>query len=153
MSAATRALAGEGLNPDWVLGRDRSNIWEIRENGNRRRVSIRTTKDSWFVFPPLKKGTAWKTLDDVDIVIVAAVDDRDDPRNVAVYRFNAAEVRAWFDASYAARIEAGQTVRDDFGVWVNRRGRLRPAGQRRDRSRRCVSSDRDLPSRQADRRA
>lgn len=119
VGAATRALEGEGLNPERVPGRGRSNIWEIEENGQRKRVSIRTTKDRWFAFPPLKKGTAWKTLDDVDIVIVAAVDDRDDPRNVAVYRFDAAEVRVRFDASYSARIEAGQTVRDDFGMWVN----------------------------------
>ena len=55
----------------------------------------------------------------MDTVIVAAVDDRYDPRNVEVYRFDAAETRERFDASYAARIEAGQTVRDDFGMWVN----------------------------------
>ena len=53
------------------------------------------------------------------IVIVAAVDDRDDPQNVEVYRFDAEEVRKRFDASYAARIDAGQTVRDAFGMWLN----------------------------------
>lgn len=119
VGAATRALEDNGFEPERVPGRGRSNIWEIEENGQRRRVSIRTTKDRWFAFPPLKKGTKWKTLDDVDIVIVAAVDDRYDPRNVEVYRFDAAETRERFDASYTARIEAGQTVRDDFGMWVN----------------------------------
>ena len=84
-----------------------------------KRVSIRTTKDRWIAFPPLEKGTKWKTLDDVGIVVVAAVDDRDDPRNVEFYRFDAAEVRRRFDASYAARIDAGQTVRDDLGMWLN----------------------------------
>jgi hypothetical protein len=102
-----------------VPGRGRSNIWEVEESGRHKRVSIRTTKDRWFAFPPLKKGTKWKTLDDVDIVVVAAVDDLDDPRNVEVYRFDAEEVRNRFDASYAARIAAGQTVRDDFGMWLN----------------------------------
>lgn len=119
VGAATRALEDNGFKPERLPGRGRSNVWEIEENGQRRRVSIRTTKDRWFAFPPLEKGTKWKTLDDVDIVIVAAVDDRDDPRNVEVYRFDAAETRERFDASYAARIEAGQTVRDDFGMWVN----------------------------------
>ena len=55
----------------------------------------------------------------MDIVIVAAVDDPDDPRNVEVYRFDAEEVRKRFDASYAARIDAGQTVRDSFGMWLS----------------------------------
>ena len=96
VGAATRALEGAGLAPKRVPGRGRSNIWEVEENGRRMRVSIRTTKDRWFAFPPLEKGTKWKTLDDVDIVVVAAVDDPDDPRQVEVYRFDAEEVRKRF---------------------------------------------------------
>ena len=119
VGAATLALRGAGLAPKRVPGRGRSNIWEVEESGRHKRVSIRTTKDRWFAFQPLKKGTKWKTLDDVDIVVVAAVDDLDDPRNVEVYRFDAEEVRNRFDASYAARIAAGQTVREDFGMWLN----------------------------------
>ena len=118
VGAATRALEGAGLAPKRVPGRGRSNIWEVEENGRRMRVSIRTTKDRWFAFPPLEKGTKWKTLDDVDIVVVAAVDDPDDPRQVEVYRFDAEEVRKRFDASYAARTKAGQTVKNDFGMWL-----------------------------------
>ena len=119
VGAATRALRDAGFAPKRVPGRGRSNIWEVEENGRHKRVSIRTTKDRWFAFPPLKKGTKWKTLDDVAIVIVAAVDARDDPRNVEVYRFDAEEVRKRFDASYTARIDAGHTVRDNFGMWLN----------------------------------
>ena len=119
VGAATLALRGAGLAPKRLPGRGRSNIWEVEESGRHKRVSIRTTKDRWFAFPPLKKGTKWKTLDDVDVVVVAAVDDRDDPRNLEVYRFDAEEVRNRFGASYAARIAAGQTVRDDFGMWLN----------------------------------
>ena len=119
VGAATRALRRAGLAPKRVPGRGRSNIWEVEEGGRHKRVSIRTTQDRWFAFPPRKKATTWKTLDDVDIVIVAAVDDHDDPRNVEVYRFDAEEVRERFNASYAARINAGQTVRDDFGMWLS----------------------------------
>ncbi|MDE0098595.1 MAG: hypothetical protein OXM87_03115 [Truepera sp.] len=118
VGAATRALGDAGFAPKRVSGRGRSNIWEFEEIGRHKRVSIRTTKNGWFAFQPLKKGTKWKTLDDVDIVIVAAVDDCDDPQNVNVYRFDAEEVRKRFDASYAARIDAGQTVRDNFGKWL-----------------------------------
>ena len=116
VGAATRALGGA---PKRVPGRGRANIWEVEESGRHKRVSIRTTKDRWFAFQPLKKGTKWKTLDDVAIIIVAAVDDCDDPRNVEVYRFDAEVVRKRFDAAYAARTDAGQKVRDDFGMWLN----------------------------------
>ena len=118
VGAATRALGDAGFAPKRVPGRGRSNIWEFEELGQYKRVSIRTTKNRWFAFQPLEQGTKWKTLDDVDIVIVAAVDDRDDPQNVEVYKFDAEEVRKRFDESRAARIGAGQTVRDDFGMWL-----------------------------------
>ena len=117
--AAKRALEEQGLSPSRLPGRGRSNIWEIEEERRRKKVSIRTTKDRWFAFPPLKNGTEWKTLDKVEIVVVAAVDDREDPRSVEVYRFDADEVRERFDASYEARIAAGHIVRENFGLWVN----------------------------------
>ena len=119
VGAATRALTEAGFAPKRVPGRGRSNVWEVQEDGRHKRVSIGTTKDRWIAFPPLEKGTKWKTLDDVAIVIVAAVDDSKDPRNVEIYRFDAEEVRRRFDASYAARIDAQQTVRDGFGMWLN----------------------------------
>ncbi|WP_424579252.1 hypothetical protein [Bradyrhizobium sp. USDA 241] len=90
----------------------------ITKWGKTRKASIRTTRDRWFAFPPLENGKKWKTLDEVDVVIVATVDDRHDPKNVEVYIFPAAEVRKRFDASYAARVAAGQTMRDNFGMWV-----------------------------------
>ena len=117
-NAATRALEEAGHVPQRMPGRGRANVWAIEEDGQPKRVSIRTTRDRWFAFSPLANGTAWKTLDDVDIVLVAAVDDPDEPNSIEVYRFDADEVRKRFDRSYAARIQAGQKEPDDFGMWV-----------------------------------
>jgi hypothetical protein len=100
-------------------GRGRSNVWKLDRHGKVQLASIRTTKDRWFAFPSLKHGTKWKTLDDVELVIVAAVDDREHPRNVEIYLFEAPEVRRRFDAAYAARTKAGRVVTDNFGMWVN----------------------------------
>ncbi len=99
-------------------GRGKSNVWEIEEGGGVKHVAIRTTQGRWFAFPPMENGTKWKTLSDVDIVIVASVDDREDPKRVQVYRFDAAEVRKRFDESYAARTGAGQSEPDGYGMWV-----------------------------------
>src|SRR5437764_14728201 len=74
--AAKRALEAKGFKLTRVPGRGRSNVWKIERQGKTQRASIRTTKDRCFAFPPLKRGTKWKTLDDVDVVIVAAAADR-----------------------------------------------------------------------------
>lgn len=118
VNAATRALREAGYAPERLPGRGRANVWAIEEGGQPKRVSIRTTRDRWFAFPPLDNGTKWKTLGDVDIVVVAALDDPDEPNSIEVYRFDAAEVRKRFDASYQARIKAGRSEPDNFGMWV-----------------------------------
>jgi len=99
-------------------GRGLSNTYEVTKDGKTSVASVRTTQDRWIAFPPLEKGTRWKTLDDVELVLVSAVDNRENPQNVDVYLFPADEVRKRFDASYAARIKHGHTVRDDYGMWV-----------------------------------
>lgn len=99
-------------------GRGLSNTYEVTKDGKTKVASVRTTQDRWIAFPPLDKGTRWKTLDDVELVLVSAVDNRENPQNVDVYLFPADEVRKRFDASYAARIKQGHTVRDDYGMWV-----------------------------------
>ena len=117
--AATRALKAEGFAPERMPGRGRANIWRIKEGKGCKRVSIRTTRNRSIAYPPLEGGKRWKTLDDVDIVVVAAVDDYGNPNSVQVYRFDAGEVRKRFDKSYAARIQAGHRLQDGFGMWVN----------------------------------
>jgi hypothetical protein len=66
----------------------------------------------------LEKGTKWKTLSDVDLVAVASVDDRDNPENIEVYLFPAADVRKRFNAAYKARTKEGLKVKDKFGMWL-----------------------------------
>jgi hypothetical protein len=108
--------AGYVLNR--VPGRGLSNLWLFEKNGKRGSASIRTTRDRWFAFPPLDGGTRWKTLDDVDVVLVAAVDRPDNPANIEVYIFDADVVRSRFQAAYEARVKAGHRVKDNFGMWL-----------------------------------
>lgn len=99
-------------------GRGLSNTYDAIKDGKTLTVSVRTTRDRWFAYQPVEGGTRWKTLDEVELVLVSAVDDPADPRNVDVYLFPADEVRKRFDASYAARSGNGNTMRDGFGMWV-----------------------------------
>ncbi|MCP1757811.1 hypothetical protein [Bradyrhizobium elkanii] len=118
VEAAKRGLEANGYKFDREPGRGLSNVWTITKDGKSQKASVRTTRDRWIAFPPLDGGKKWKTLDEVDAVIVATVDDRDDPKRVEVYLFPATDVRGRFDAAFAARTGAGQTVRNNFGMWV-----------------------------------
>ena len=116
--AATRALIEQGSEPERIPGRGRASNWIIKRNGGQTRVTIRTTTDRWIAFPPLEGGKKWKTLSDVDLVVVAAVDETNNPKMAEVYQFDADELRMRFDQSYAARTLAGHTIQDNFGMWV-----------------------------------
>ena len=51
-------------------------------------------------------------------MIVATVDSKEEPENIEVYIFPADDVRKRFDAAYAARQKNGQSVKDNFGMWI-----------------------------------
>lgn len=118
VDAAKRGLEEQGYSLTRVPGRGLSNVWTVERNGKAQSASIRTTRNRWIAFQPLENGTRWKTLDDVDLVVVASVVSPDSPTDVEVYIFQAADVRKRFEAAYAARKNAGQTIRDNFGMWV-----------------------------------
>jgi hypothetical protein len=119
VEACKRAARSQGFALEREPGRGLSNIWNLCRAGMRIRSSFRTSQDRWIAFAPTKNGAEWKTLDDVEKVIFATVDDKANPRNVEVYLFDRDEVRARFVAAYAARANAGQSMTDGFGFWVN----------------------------------
>ncbi|RXF72869.1 hypothetical protein [Hansschlegelia zhihuaiae] len=118
VSAAKKAAESQGYEMKRVPGRGLSNVWNVKKGDKAQVASIRTTRDRWIAFPPLDGGKRWKTLSGVDLVIVAAVDSKEDPRTVDGHIFPADEVRSRFDAAYAARRKDGQTPKDGFGMWV-----------------------------------
>lgn len=117
VDTALQALEEKGYRARKVPRKGRQNIWSIEQDGDEKLIAIRTSQDRWFAFPPLD-GNHWKTLDDVDLVVVATVDDKDHPRKAEVYLFPADEVRRRFNEAFAARVEAGRTGMSDFGMWV-----------------------------------
>jgi hypothetical protein len=118
VTAARMAAEASGYATKRLPGRGLSNVWWIEKEGIARRAAIRTTRDRWIAFPPLGGGTRWKTLDDVDVVIVAAVDAPARPEHVEVFVLSATEVRARFADAYAVRSKAGLKIRDNFGMWI-----------------------------------
>src|SRR5690606_31424042 len=103
--AAIEGAKRQGYTMKRQPGRGLSNTYDMTKDGVTKIAGLRTTRDRWIAFPPLEGGKRWKTLDDADLVLVSAVDDRLNPQSVDVYLFPADEVRRRFDASYQARID------------------------------------------------
>lgn len=119
VEAAKRGANEAGYELERLPGRGLSNTWIAAKGRKKLRASIRTTQNRWIAFPPLEGGRRWKTLDDVDLVIVAAVNDKDKPRSIQVYIFDASELKDRFKQAYQARTKVGQSIQDDFGMWIN----------------------------------
>src|ERR1700752_68561 len=114
VEAAKRGAKDAAYTLTRVPGRGLSNVWYMEKPGEQRQqASIRTTLDRGIAFPPLKGGTEWKTLDDVAMVVVAAVDSKENPQRIEVYIIPANDVRKHFDEAYAARTKAGHAIKDD----------------------------------------
>jgi hypothetical protein len=119
VEACKRALLAMGYAIEREPGRGLANMHQVMHNGKKKRLAIRTTQDRFIAFPPMKGGKVFKTLDEVDLVILAAVDNKEDPRRVDVYMFDRDEMRKRFVAAYEARAKAKQVPKDGFGMWIN----------------------------------
>jgi hypothetical protein len=117
VDTARRGAVDLGYKMERVPKKGLSNIWQMTKGDQSRRVAIRTTRDRWFTFLPLEGGAKWKTLDEVEMVLVAALDSQD--KAIEVYLFTVDEVRKRFDAAYKARKEANHVLNDNFGFWIN----------------------------------
>jgi hypothetical protein len=118
VGAALEGARQQGYTLQKQPGRGLSNTYSMTKGNEKKVASVRTTRDRWIAFPPMNGGLKWKTLDEVSWVLVAAVDNKDNPQNVDVYLFPADEVRDRFNASYAARQAAEHTLPDNYGMWV-----------------------------------
>jgi hypothetical protein len=116
---AVQALEKQGWKVERIARSGKSSVRRITKGKITKTVSIRTTQDKWIAFPRNKKDDAWATLADVDYVVAASVDDRDNPRFAHVHMIEGDEMRARFDRAYAARKKAGHVVPNGRGVWVS----------------------------------
>jgi len=122
-----RALEAEG----WAISRvprgGKSSLRQITRGSEKKKVSIRTSQDTWIAFPRRADGT-WVTLDEVDFVLAVSVDDRLNPTEARVHMIPGEVARDRFNRAYNARDEAGHTQPDGRGSWVSLYDRETPGG-------------------------
>ncbi|MGO8975281.1 MAG: hypothetical protein ACLQNV_17360 [Steroidobacteraceae bacterium] len=116
---AVEALEKQGWTVERIPREGKSSVRRITKDGVTKTVSIRTTQDKWIAFPRNNKNDGWATLRDVDYVVAASVDDRDNPRFAQIHMIEGDEMRARFDRAYAARKAAGFVMPEGRGIWVS----------------------------------
>ena len=112
-----KALQDLGWTVERVSRARKSSVRRITKGSESRRVSFKTSRDRWIAFPRNDADTGWKTLSDVETVVVAAVDP-DNPAFARVHMIGADDLKARFDRAYAARTAAGYSIDRARGVWI-----------------------------------
>jgi hypothetical protein len=117
--AAVDALEDAGWKVETIRRSGKSSVRQITKGKTVKKVTIRTSQDTWIAFPRNARNDGWATLDDVDYVVASTVDDRQNPRFVQVHMIDADEMRERFDRTYAARKAAKYKLPHNRGIWVS----------------------------------
>jgi len=117
--AAETALERDGWKVERIARSGKSSVRRITKGKLQKTASIRTSQDTWIAFPRTPDDRAWATLADVDYVVAASVDNRDNPQFAQVHLIEGDEMRARFDRAYAARKKAGHTLPVGRGIWLS----------------------------------
>jgi len=116
---AVKALEDDGWTVSRVPRGGKASLRLITKGNMSHKVSIRTSQDAWIAFPRKRDGTGWVTLDDVDFVVAASVNDKINPTQARVHMIPGDEARARFERAYAARKKARHTLPVGRGIWLS----------------------------------
>lgn len=112
-------LQVQGYVVEKVRGSGKASMRRITKGRESIKVSIRTSQDCWLSFPRLPETGDWRTLSEVDLVVVVSVNDKDKPTHGVVHFLDQADVLARFNRAYEARLAAGRTDPGEHGVWIS----------------------------------
>lgn len=101
--AAQKALSDQGYLVEVVKGSGGARLF-VSKDGDRGLVQVRTSSDRWVGW--MRKGGKWKGFDEAKLVVIAAIDNVQRPREVEVHAFSPPVVRDAFAANLAARERA-----------------------------------------------
>ena len=116
-SVALEALEEEGWSVAKSKKHGRRRVFVISRGNEEYLACVKTSQDAWFAFM-LNEQHSWDTLQDVDKVIVASVEKKENPSKVNVHLMDAEVVRERFD----------QEIKPDSkpnhqGSWISLYGR------------------------------
>jgi hypothetical protein len=117
---AIQTLEKEGWTVSRVPRGGKASLRLITRGKDSHKVSIRTSQDTWIAFPRDRTGKdGWVTLDDVDFVIAASVNDKVNPTEARIHMIPGDEARDRFNRAYQARKAAQHSIPAGRGIWVS----------------------------------
>jgi hypothetical protein len=117
---AVQTLEKEGWAVTRVPRGGKASLRQITRGREVYKVSIRTSQDTWIAFPRDRTGKdGWVTLDDVDFVVAASVNDKANPTVARIHMIPGDEARDRFNRAFAARKAARHTLPAGRGIWVS----------------------------------
>ncbi|OYX33540.1 hypothetical protein [uncultured Phenylobacterium sp.] len=117
---AVQTLEKEGWTVSRVPRGGKASLRLITRGKESHKVSIRTSQDTWIAFPRDRSGKdGWVTLDEVDYVVAASVNEKANPTEARIHMIPGDEARDRFNRAFAARKAAQHTLPAGRGLWVS----------------------------------
>lgn len=116
--AALDELRTLGWKVERIPGNRKSSLRRLTSHTNSALATIRTTQDRHIAFPRDAMDDCWLTLNDADVVVIAATDDTETPSEVWIHLIKAEDMRERFDRAYEARLAAGYKIPVGRGLWL-----------------------------------
>lgn len=117
---AVQSLEKQGWTVTRVPRGGKASLRQISRGKEIHKVSIRTSQDTWIAFPRDRSGKdGWVTLDEVDFVVAASVNEKLNPTEARIHLIPGDEARDRFNRAYAARKAANYAMPAGRGIWVS----------------------------------
>ncbi len=119
-AAAVQAAeaAGYSVERQTGVGRGPNQRLLLTKDGQTRTAALRTSRDMWVAFAPDGDG-GWNTLGDVDLVLLAMVDNVDTQTTGTVWLLDAADLLPRFNLMAETMTDRGQELQPGMGVWIH----------------------------------
>lgn len=113
--AAEQALRQQGYETEILKGSGGARL-RIRKDGQEGLALVRTSSDRWVGW--MRKDGEWKGFEEADLVVVAAIDNMQRPRDIEVYAFEPEVVHQAYVDNLAARLRSNPDFRTDAPVFI-----------------------------------
>ncbi|MFZ5720204.1 MAG: hypothetical protein ACOY5Y_12175 [Pseudomonadota bacterium] len=117
-SRAIKELEKLGYRVERIPRAGKGSLRRLVKDGVAKKVTIRTSQDTWIAFPRNSDDTGWSTLEDADLVVAASLTMKDGDR-ANFHIFDADDIRARFDRALAARKKANHVIPAERGIWIS----------------------------------
>lgn len=118
-ATAISELERNGWKVERIPRAGKGSLRLITKGAERKKISIRTSQDTWIAFPRNETNTGFATLEDVDVVIAASLAEKHDATTAKFHWIEGDDMRARFNRLYEAKAKANHVIPEGRGIWLS----------------------------------